>query len=442
MERFKLLAGLGFKYLRRYKRRYAFLLAALVFCFAIVTFITSSKDSMYNNVYFSAQSHYAGDIVAIGYNNDIKFTHYIGSEDIKTVLNAVEASGIKPVHTVKRTYFNRSGIVYFNGMSVVQKYVIGCDWENEVKLFSKMNFLSEFSSADVSVLGEDSIIISSPVADMLGANTGDVVTLEVTNNWGQKNTKQFNVRGIVQDTSIFGYFKVYISRLTLNRLMLFNDDDCSIMGFFFDNPSRANKNRYILQEAMQSRIQTGPLVFNREEMSKELDEPFPWDGTKVFLYTLPVHLSEVASLMDAMDLLAYLLYGLMLVIILFSASVTYRLILHERTREIGVMRSIGFFSADLKLVLWTEVFMLAVASIAAGFLLSFIFSFAASFISFSWFPSFEIFLRNGRLTPLFLPGTVVLNIVLTLLILILAAFFPAQRASNKNLPSLLSGEPL
>ncbi|MCL2602501.1 MAG: hypothetical protein FWD91_06775, partial [Treponema sp.] len=64
MEKFFVLVKLGFKYLYRYRRRYSFLMAALVFCFAIVTFITSMKDGMYDNLYHTAQSHYAGDIVA------------------------------------------------------------------------------------------------------------------------------------------------------------------------------------------------------------------------------------------------------------------------------------------------------------------------------------------------------------------------------------------
>ncbi|MCL2185719.1 MAG: FtsX-like permease family protein [Treponema sp.] len=438
MEKIKLLANLGFKYLKRYRRRYAFLLAALVFCFAIVTFITSSKDSMYSNLYYSAQSHYAGDIVAVGYKNSEHSIRYIGNEDIKSLLDAVDASGINPVHTVKRTNYEITGVVYFNGTPVVQKYVIGCDWEKEAHIFSKINFKSPVTGA----LTDDSIIISSPVADILGAKNGDVVTLEINNKFGQKDTGQFTVNGIIQDTSIFGYFKVYVSRITLNRLRDMDDNECTVMGFFLKNPSDAQESRLILHRELRKRTQTGPLLSDREDMSRELKTPFAWDDTKIFLYTLPVYLSEIASLMDAMNLLTYLLYGIMLIIILVSASVTYRLILHDRTKEIGVMRSIGFLSEDLKLVLWTEILILGFISIAAGFILSIIFSLAASFISFSWFPSFEIFLRNGRLTPLFLPKTVVLNIVLTLLILIIAVVFPASRASNKNLPSLLSGEPL
>ncbi|MCL2764287.1 MAG: ABC transporter permease [Treponema sp.] len=437
MEKILMLFKLGVKYLHRYRRRYAFLFAALVFCFAIVTFITASKDRMYNNVYYSAQSHYAGDVIAVGYNPEIRNTHHIGGDDVSVILDAVRISGINPRHTVIRTLFGNTGLVYFNGNAVAQKYIIGCDWESEEHLFSKM----EFASPIVYPVGDEGIIISAPVARLLGAEAGDSIILEVDNRLSQKNTGRFIVKGIVEDSSIFGYYKIYISRLSLNRLLLLDDNDCSTIGFFFDNRYAADRYRSRLNSVLSSMMQTGPLVYDREGMDRETSS-WSWAGLKVFLYTMPVYLSEISNLMEALELMTYFLYGMMLIIILVSAAVTYRLILHERAMEMGVMRAIGFFGGDLRMVLWTEVVILGIISLFAGFLLSVVFSIAASFISFSWFPSFEIFLRNGKLTALYLPGTIIPNIILTLLILVAAVIMPSLSASKKNLPSLLSGEPL
>ncbi|MCL2266405.1 MAG: FtsX-like permease family protein [Treponema sp.] len=436
MEKFFTLFTLGINYLYRYRRRYGFLLAALVFCFAVVTFITSSRDRMIHNVYYSAQQHYAGDLVAVANNKEISVTNHFSADNIVTVLNAADKSGIKARYTVLRTFLGDKGTVYFNGNAIMQKYVIGCDWENEEHLFSKMNFTSPVNYP----IGDDGIILSAPVADDLGAKIGDSVVLETENRFSQKNTGQFIIKGIVKDTSLFGYYKVYISRLSLNRLLLFNDDDCSFIGFFFSNPSSAEKNRIKLQPVLEEVIQTGPLVYSRDEMEREKEKAF--SGTRVFLYTMSVYLSEISDLLEALQIITYALYGMMLLIIFVSAAVTYRLILHERTREMGVMRAIGFFGNDLRIVLWTEIIILGFISLAAGFLLSIILSAAASFMSFAWFPGFEIFLNNGKLTALYLPGSVIINIVLTLLILVAAAIVPSIKASTKNLPSLLSGEPI
>jgi len=436
MEKIIALLKLAVKYLNRYKRRYGFLLAALVFGFAIVTFITSLKDGMYNNVYYSAQSHYAGDITAVGLDTSTVIQH-MEENEISKIINAAGYVNIKPEYTVLRTLCGDNGVVYFNGNAVRLKYVVGCDWEKEEHLFSKM----KFSSLREQETGEDGVILSEPVAKQLGAVMGDSVILEVDTRWGQKNTGVFIVRGIVKDSSIFGYFKVYVSRLTLNRMLLFNDADCSVIGFFLDNPLTAERSRRKLQEVLKEQIICGPLVYNRDELTKAQWEE-PWTGIKVFLYTMPVYLSEISNLLDAMNILTYFLYGMMLLIIFVSAAVTYRLILHERAREMGIMRAIGFYGGDLRLVLWTEVIALGIIALCAGFLLAEFLSGAASLVSFSWFPSFEIFQKNGKLSVLYMPKTVLVNVALVFIVLICAAFFPSLRASKRNLPALLSGEAL
>jgi len=445
MEKFLAVFKLGLKYLYRYRRRYGFLMAALVFCYAIITVITSVKDGMYDSVYYAAQSHYAGDVIAVGYDGSY---HHLGQDEISAILNAAagggatDQSGINPRYTVLRTMYIAHGVVHFNGAALLLKYVTGCDWDNEAHLLDKMNFEEPYASLD-----DDSIILSVPAARQLGARKGDSVILEVNTQWEQKNTGVFIVKGIVNDNSIFGYFKVYISRLSLNRLITYEDGDCSSVGFFFDNPGSAEQKRRQLQNVLSRKLQIGPLVYDKDSM--ELERNLPREGIKVFLYTLPVYLSEISGLLDAMNIITYLLYAMMLIIISVSAAVTYRLILHERAREMGVMRVIGFYGrvigfygSDLQLVLWSEVLVIGFVSLAAGFLLALFLGWAVSFVSFSWFPGFDIFLRNGRLMPLYSFGTTLTNIAFIFTMLIVMALFPSFRASRKNLPELLSGEPL
>jgi len=439
MEKFFAVFKLGLKYLYRYRRRYGFLMAALIFGFAVVTFITSLKDGMYENVYYSAQSHYAGDVVAVGYDNNVtvNYVHRLGQNEISTILDAVDQVKINPKYTILRTYNGSDGIIHFNGNAIRLKYLIGCDWDKEMHFFDKMNFEEPINS----ILDNEDIIISTPVARQLGAKMGDSIILETTTRWRQKNTGMFIVKGIVNDTSIFGYYKIYISRVSLNRLIDFNDEDCSSVGFFFDKPETAEHKRIQLQNALlDKQIQIGPLVYDRDQMVSEKYRP--WEGTRIFLYTLPVYLSEISELLDAMNIITYLLYVMMLLIILVSAAVTYRLILHERAKELGTMRIIGFYGSDLRLVLWTEVLVIGFISLIAGFLLAQILGWAVSLLSFSWFPGFEIFMKNGRLSPLYLPKTLFVNILLVFTVLFVMALLPSIRASRKNLPGLLSGEPL
>ncbi|QQO09812.1 ABC transporter permease [Breznakiella homolactica] len=425
---------LALKYLYRYRRRYLFLAAALIFGFGIVTFITALKDGMAENVYNSAQSHYAGDIVITGDDQSSLQRAYINSAGVETILSAIEETALNPTEMVLRTHSGNKGVVFFNGEAVRLKYVIGVDWENEARFFKKLNY----SFPPINDLeGDDSIILSMPVAEELGTRIGDSLILETETRTGQKNTGVFIVRAIVEDTSIFGYYKAYVSRLTLNRLLRFGDNDCSAVGLFFSDRSRVDEKKIILQNALEDKLQMGPLVSNRDELEQENN--LSWSGIKYMILTIPVYLSEVSELLNAMDILTYFLYIMMLMIIFVSAMVTYRLILHERMKEVGTMRAIGFYEVDIRFLLTMETVFLGVISLAAGFILARIIIYFSGFLSFSWFPSFEIFMKEGRLSARYMPRTIFTNIIAVFCILFPAVWFPSYRASRSPLPNMLSG---
>jgi ABC-type lipoprotein release transport system permease subunit len=286
-------------------------------------------------------------------------------------------------------------------------------------------------------LGDFDAIISEPVARDLEARAGDQIVLEVETETGQKNTGAFIVRGIVKDSTIFGYYKCYISRSTLNELLLFSPEECSSVGIYLKDRTAVDTARRSLQKEMEKTLLTSPLVANREEYRERRTEE--WPGVRYFVLTLAVYLSEVSDLLRAMDLITYFLYAMMLLIILVSATVTYRLILRERTREIGTMRAIGFYESDIQVILLFEVFFLCITAVAVGYFAATLLAWGVSFLSFSWMPSFEIFMKNGRLMALFLPKTLLLNISLVLVILVPAVWFPVLSILRNPLPEMLTG---
>jgi ABC-type antimicrobial peptide transport system permease subunit len=159
----------------------------------------------------------------------------------------------------------------------------------------------------------------------------------------------------------------------------------------------------------------------------------------IFILTLPVYLSEVAQLLNAIDLASYVLFVMMLAIIMVSAAVTCRLILHERTRETGTMRALGFYEADVRTVLRLEIISMAFVAIIVGFAAGLLLNNVLSYSSFSWFPGFEVFMQNGRLAARYLPGTIIVNIVITGCAIALAIGVPIFRNSRSPLPEMLSG---
>jgi ABC-type lipoprotein release transport system permease subunit len=103
------------------------------------------------------------------------------------------------------------------------------------------------------------------------------------------------------------------------------------------------------------------------------------------------------------------------------------------------MRSLGFYAEDIQLVLVLESVLLFAVSMVLGFVIARAAVWGISFLSFSWIPSFDIFMQNGRLQAEFYLRTILINIGIMLLILIPAVWVPAWRISLRDLPEVLSG---
>jgi ABC-type lipoprotein release transport system permease subunit len=432
MTRIPVFFKIAMKYLWRYRRRYLFLFLALGFGFGVVTVISSLKDSMEENLYLSAQSHYAGDILALGYDGNSFISQHMTRKEIDAIFSAAEAAGLDTAGAAVRTLVQAKAQLYFNGNAVPLKYIVGVDWEREEAYFNKLPYTETPEKP-----GNDSIIISVPVARELGARQGDSVILETVTVTKQKNTGIFYVAGIVENSNFFSYYKIFIPRTALNRLSGFAEDDGSMIGFYLKNRSQIEARRTALYNELASRISLGPLVYERDMYDQETRKVD--NGISVFLLTLQVYLSEVAQMMNAIDLASYVLYVMMLAIIMVSAGVTCRLILHERTRETGTMRAIGFYETDVRLIFKLEIFVMVLFAMAAGFALAVFINQILSLSSFSWFPGFEVFMKNGRLDALYLPGTTAFNILATLCMLGLSIQRPIFRNSRNPLPEMLSG---
>jgi ABC-type antimicrobial peptide transport system permease subunit len=385
-------------------------------------------------IYYSARNHYSGDIIIAGFEKEAKSDNHIYAETIPLINEKIEEAGIKPYKSIMRTMQNQDSFIHYNGSAAPIKYLVGIDWDAERDYFESMDFVEGEASSD---FDDNTIIISAPVALWLGAHPGDIVLLETETNYGQKNTAFFTIGGVIDDSSMFGYFKVFAPRKTINRIINFAPDDCSTIGLFFNNTKDIESNREKLQNLLSGVIPLRPLVYDREGFEREQD--WKWSGVMFFLLTVSVYVSEVTQILQALNILSYFLYVMMLLIIMISAGVTYRLILHERIKEIGVMRAIGFYENDIRRILVFESFILATVSLAAGFCLALLINWIVSYLTFSWIPGFGIFLKNGRLLALYAPAATAINIASIYAILFIAVYAPAFRSSRCPLPEMLSG---
>jgi ABC-type lipoprotein release transport system permease subunit len=357
---------------------------------------------------------------------------------IDQVLEGVRKARIRPQKTVMRTVVSGSSgdaVVYFNGSAVSLMHVLGVDWKAEKAYFDSLNYKA------VSPKGidhDDTIVLSKPAADIIGAKPGDKVLFEIKNSHGQINTAYFTVSAIFQDMSIFGYYKVFLSKKTLNKLIGFQENECSVIGFYFANKDQVEAKREALYKTLKSmpmKVEVGKPPRSRAQYDRSLSIP----GKRVMLITIPIYLTQVSDLLDSLNILTVFLYIMILLIIFVSAQVTYSLILNERAKDMGTMRALGFYESDVRRILFAEVSAAGVLAILAGFLLALAGTAIVARISFSGIPGFDMFLRDGKMIPLFKGGTEIFNIAAVYCALIFAIIPGTFRMSRTELPKLLGG---
>lgn len=424
-------ARLAVKYVLRYRRRYLFLFCALAFGFCVISVVSALKEGIAENLYLAGQSHYAGDIVFLGEDSESEVRRHLDAEAKAAVYEAIAEAAVPVTRSVERTLYNDDATLFFNGEALSLRYLNGVDWEKERPYFDKLSYAAGKENAP----DEDSIIISEQAAAVLRIEAGDSLTLELLDRNGQKSTGSFIVAAVIQDKTLFGLYKAYVSRKVMNTLVGFDRDDASSVGVFLKDRRSARRDMLRFQRLLAEKTQAAPPIMNARDWS----DFKPKNGIAVFVLTLSVYLQPLNELVEAINALNYLLYAMLLLIILASAGVTYRLILNERIKEMGVMRAIGFYESGLRRILVMEAALLGALAAAAGFLLAFALSQALQLVPLSKFPSFEILLSNGSLRAIFSPLAVLTNIVALYLTLFFAVSVPACRVSKMALPQMLTG---
>lgn len=185
--------ALSARYLFGHFRKYLFLFIALSFGFAFITVITSLSAGMRDAVFQAAQLHYGGDLFVLGFDRSPEIMIHV--KDGKAVDEAIAISQLNPQAVLYRTNCFETAALYFNGKAVRQKNVFGVDWDAEASLFDAVD-MSRGEDEEVNLDGGDTIIISAPVAKLLGAKIGDTVLLQVDTLTGQKTAPIFESRAL------------------------------------------------------------------------------------------------------------------------------------------------------------------------------------------------------------------------------------------------------
>lgn len=406
------------------RRRYLLILIAMAVGFALITLITGISYGSLESVKKKASRYFSGNA---------SITGYIGARahisDPNRIIKVLQDSDI-PIRTVsgRTSYNNNDATLFFNGETIRQRKLLGVDFSVEGAEFSGLDFTQGSWEELASENGKDGILISMFAARTLGCRVGDDLTLYLTTDSGQYNTARLIVKGIFNETSLFGYV-AYMRRADLNQLLLRAPDAATdIAVYAHDNPN-VEKFAEDVRAELGKYFKVFPHFASREDRDTELAKGINTEETLAVL-SQNAQLAQVKQLLDALLAVTYFILALFIAIVMVGILNTYRIIIYEQTREIGAMRALGMQRNQVRLLFLMEAVFLSFVSSMVGLFFGILTLYFFSTIDFSSVPAAGMFLEGGHLYFHLYLGTVLANCILMGIAAVGAAWGPANHAAN------------
>ena len=406
------------------RKRYALMALAVAVGFMLITVLTGLSYGALETIKTKAARYFSGHIIVYGFENT-----GMSIPDPKSYVNIINRSKL-PLRTVspRSVYYGKEVRLFFGGNYIRLLRVIGADFETEGKELSKLPFVEGGIEGLSGPDGKNGIIISTEASRLLGARLGDDVIIYVKTIEGQYNTENMIVKGIFDETNIFGY-AAYMNREELNIIMDQPQDWATEIAVYTKEGSNIPKITEKLRLEFAKTKDVFPTINTRHDFSEYRSGNRGNDKEVVAVMSVNAQLEQLKSLLDAFLLCTYFVLFIFLVIVMIGILNTYRVIVYERTREIGTMRAIGMQASDVKLIFLYEAAALAVIASAIGFGLGLVTFHFVGLFNLSKVTAAGMFTENGRLQYFIGFRSVALNLFFMMVAVIAAAYRPAKKAS-------------
>ena len=419
------IVGLSLKNLSRQRKRSFLLGSAIAFGIMIITLINGTTGGFIESAGDNFAHLLAGHVFIEGWEigTNGRSMPVLGDTDV--LLRAVERIPYRSVHL--RSGF--MGKLIFEGVTLTLR-VEGVRWEEETSLRERL------ALRDGSWDGVDdprAIVISDGTAESLGAGVGDMILVQLETIAGQQNVGEFVVAAVTFDPGLLSTVSAYAAVETVNELLDLPKGGYMKMSVMLRDVRTMEQHAERLTEDLRSE---GFELFPRKRPTLGLglfDTEQPdgdWEGVRYRISTLGDYLSQLARVVDILNLLGWGILALLLVIIMVGITNTYRMIMHERTREIGTMRALGMQRADVRRLFLLEAGFLGLAGAAAGMAAAFAVMGSVSLVRFGLDTPLFLFLDGGRMRFALPPGQVVMNIGFVVILCMAGAAAPASRAAG------------
>ena len=324
-------SSIAYRSLKYEPKRYLLLFIAASIGIALAITALGLMNGMMASLHNKARIYYGGDMMLMQ-NNNGSIGFFSTTETIKKLEPYFNS---KDIMLSSRIDVDLDEMYFiYEGLSVKQRKLKGVDFSKENILFDTISFIEGDAK---NIKNTNGVLISISLAQLLNVHVGDSITLlfKTTNN--VTNTANLIVKGIFQDSSIFGSNVSYLDISFLRSIRKYHPEYSISIGLFSKNGTETSLNPFLLQNDLKSFFDMYHIVQDKDEFIKN---PQNTKG-KTALITLDANMQDLSFLILAMHILIYFIIAVLIIIISIGIGSTYKVIAVKRTNEIGMYMALG-----------------------------------------------------------------------------------------------------
>jgi putative ABC transport system permease protein len=442
------ISKISMRNITRQKKRSFLLGGAIAFGIFIIITIGSFTVGMTETLKENFTSIMGGHIYILGTETlpSGRIVQVIGdTEDLERALDTIDDL-VEEYHVRSQV---RMGEIIFGSKSTTLQ-VSGIDWNKEQLLKDTLT-IADGTLNNIESAG--SLLIPEKVADKLGVITGETVLIRMDTVTGQKNVGEFTVVAIIQEQESFSFISAgYTEMGYLNELIGLGPHEYQYLNLHLKDIEKMD----VVAERLVSELEKTSIVDTGDDESEDGEEDMrhgmmfgggfssaadePWEGTKFSITTLNDIMEPVLQLVNILNIVSLTLFIILMIITMVGLINTFRMVLIERTKEIGTMRAIGMHRGSVRSIFLLEALYLSLFGAAAGILLSLTTTIITGLIRFTSDSALGFFLHNGRLQFITSPGSILRVVIMLSIMTLIAVYLPARKAAKLRVVDALRAQ--
>ena len=416
-------ATMALKNLSRQKRRSFLLGGAIAFGLMVITVINGLSASLVTSLEANISNLVPGHIILRGAEKTPTGRVILTLGDSTKLQTAIDDLQIPYNYLSKSTSVMQAGLVSDAGTTYVS--LTGVTLGEGSYLHDRLTIVQ----GDLNGFDEgENLLISEGMAAKLNVQIGDRVSVQSETVTGQQNVLDLYLKAVYKDPGVAAFLAgAYAPLAKINELRGLGPDEFTTFGLYLKDVSSADAWGAKLYTRLQA---DNVALFDRggmQEMQKAYRDQ-KWDGVKYNLMTLSDILAFLNNIFFYLNMIALGILVVLFVVIMVGIANTYRMVVYERTREIGTLRALGMQRNDVRNLFLYEAIFLGLGGIFSGFFAGVLVLAILSLFDFSAFSNFSILLKDNRVALNVGWLWFLFNLTVISGLTALASYFPARKA--------------